>query len=285
MIILFFCNSNTFAFEAFPQPKGMLFLNPYIGYSWYNNAIGNGRFNENDKISQAYGGLFFEYGLTKKITIGGDFTLTETWTSKNGKLSGKPDDKSFALSQVQLFARYNLVKKGGFAMSVATYLFTPSFGTGTGRLNTFGNYNQWKHEISIEFGYKFETGGSITANFGYRAQYNNLQKRDIMRVKLTYYRPIAKGFSLYLTLVKQTYINKGNDVFGFAHNGTFNLDAFNFITNGGYVALDIFLAKEIKKGKYIVLAYTRSLKSKIFANKDMNMNFNAFWIEAWFFIK
>ena len=106
-----------------------------------------------------------------------------------------------------------------------------------------------------------------------------------MRFKLTYYRPIAYGFSLYATLVKQAYINKGNNVFGFAQNGSFRLDAFDFITNGGYVALDLFLAKEITKGKYIVFAYTRSLQSKIFANKGMNMGFNAFWIEAWFFIK
>ena len=274
-----------FSFEAFPQPKGMLFLNPYVGYSWYNRAIGGGKFNENEKISQAYGGLFFEYGLTKKITIGADITLAETWTSVNGRLSGRVAEKSFALSQIQLLARYNLFRDGGSSISVATYLFTPSFGYGTGILDTYGSYNQWKHEISIEFGYKFKTGGSITANFEYRAQYNNPQNRDVMRFKLTYYRPIAYGFSLYATLVKQAYINKGNNVFGFAQNGSFRLEAFDFITNGGYVALDLFLAKEITKGKYIVFAYTRSLQSKIFANKGMNMGFNAFWIEAWFFIK
>ena len=283
-IFFFFFTKKATSFEAFPQPKKMLFLNPYAGFSWNNNSLGNNRFDNHNKIKSFYYGLFFEYGLTEKITIGADGYLNHTWTSTNGTIGGKPFDKAFSLEGLQIFGRYNILHKNGFAISLYTSLFFPPLGKGSGKLDYYDNkFEKWNNKVMIEFGYRFSNHSSMTFNIGYQANYN--QTRDYMVMKLTYFTPLWYDFCFYGTLTKRTYVNKGNSLYGFYTNNKFDIDAFNFITKNSYVALDLFIGKQIKKGVYIVLAYTRSLDSVVFGNKGMKLGYNAFWLEGWIFLR
>ena len=288
-LIFVVCNKTALSFEAFPQPKGMLFLNPYVNYNWHNNPMGGGRYNKRDKVSSVWAGMFAEYGLTERITLGADVFFAETFTHKNGRITGKIADKAFALQQVNLFARYAIVNEKNFSISLYTDVFTPSFGKGSGRLDTYGDYSQWKHGFGIEFGYRFNPENSITFNLKYRAQYNSMPSRDIMEMKLTYVHKFThrwlKDWMFYGYIKKQAYINKGKRLYGFAQGGKFNMDAFNFISNNGYTAIDLFMARKLAPGKFIVFAYTHSLHGKWLGNKGMNYDFRAFWLEFWLFLK
>ena len=272
-----------YAFEAFPQPKGMLFLNPYFSFSWHNNPLGGGRYNSDDKIRQTYYGIFLEYGLTNNITLGTDTYLSQTWTSKDGKIGGKIDDKSFALEQTLIFGRYSLVNGEHFSLSFYMSFFLPSFGRGEGRLDNFKPYNKWSNEWRIETGWRINNKNAITINIGYKANYN--QTRDAATFKFTYNHKFDDNWMMMIWLKKNAYINKGNKLYAFAQNNHFNLDAFNFINNSGYVAIDFFIARKVGKGKFIVLAYTHSLHSSIFGNKGMSYNYRSFWLEFWWFIR
>ena len=284
LVIIFLCIcKKSFSFEAFPQPKGMLFLNPYTNFSWHNNPLGGGKYDTNDKVKEMYFGLFSEYGLTKNITIGTDTFLTASWNSANGKIGGTPMDKAFGLQQAMFFARYTVINRPKFAMSVYTAVITPSLMKGTGKLNMALDPTQWKHVFRLELGYRFDNGDSITFNVGYQAQYNYF--RDIMDIKISYFHKFPYDFVFYGYIRKAAYINKtGNSTYGFVQDKTFNIDAFDMITKNGYVALDLFIGKKVGKGKFIVLAYTRSFASKIFFNKDMKYGFNSFWLEFWWFL-
>ena len=273
-----------FSFEAFPHPKGMLFLNPYASFSWNNNSIGNNKFDNHNKIKSVYYGLFFFFFFTKKITIGSDVYFSNTWNSVNGKIFGKPLDKAFALGGLQIFGRYNIFYKNGVAISIYSSLFFPSIGKGQGQLDYYDNkFKNWGNQVSFEFGYKFKNHASATFNIGYRANYN--QTRDNIVIKITYFQPLWYDFCFYGTLTKRTYINKKNSLYGFSAHNKFHIEAFDFVTKNGYVALDLFLGKQVKKGIYIIIAYTRSLDSVVFGNKGMKLGYNAFWLEGWFFIK
>ena len=123
---------------------------------------------------------------------------------------------------------------------------------------------QWKHVFRLELGYRFDNGDSVTFNIGYQAQYNYF--RDIMDIKISYFHKFPYDFVFYGYIRKAAYINKtGNSVYGFVQDKTFN-------------------GKKVGKGKFIVLAYTRSFASKIFFNKDMKYGFNSFWLEFWWFL-
>ena len=107
MLFCFLNGRVVLSFEAIPHPKGMLFLSPYTSFSWHNNPLGDGKYDHKDKVRQMYLGMFMEYGLTDRITIGADTSFIETWKSKNGKIGGKIADNSFALGEINVFGRYN----------------------------------------------------------------------------------------------------------------------------------------------------------------------------------
>ena len=288
--VLFFAtiSSTTYSFEAFPQPHKTLFLCPYMSFGWknapYSNSNGSHyQYNDKDKITSMYLGLFTEYGLTKNITIGFDTYFAESWTGKIGKIALKPQDKAFSLDWLSLFGRYNFVSGEHFFMSVYTALNFPKFGTGTGRLDTFGKYGQWQNLWRIEMGWKFKNGNYFTINFGYQANYG--YKYDIFEFKMTNLLKFPYDIMLYSFFKKQAYINKGNHTYAFAQNDI-HWNALNFITNGGYTSIGFYLGKKIiKKPNVIaVIAYTRSLNAKIFCNEKMNINSNTFWFEFWIII-
>ena len=285
-------NKNSASFEAFTQPQGILFLCPYISFGWKNSPYTDGRsgyqYNDKDKITSLYQGLFLEYGLTKKITLGFDTYVAEMWTSKTGKIAGKPQDKAFSLDWLSIFGRYNFIEYGNFFMSVYTALNFPKFGRGTGRFDTFsrstGNYRRWQNLWRLETGLKFEGGHYITINIGYQANYGYTY--DIAEFKVTNLLKFPYGFMLYSFFKKQAYITKGNELYAFAQQRMFNLDAFDFVTNGGYTSFGVYFGKKImnKPSVSVVIAYTRSLNSVIFQNKTMNINSNMFWFEFWIFV-
>ena len=271
------------AFEAFPQAKGMLFLCPYINFSWYNNPLGGGRYDTNDKVRQMVFGLFTEYGVTDKFTIGGDAYLIETWRSKNGKIGGPIGDRSFQLNYLQLFGRYTFFNRDGFVFSAYTAVWTPSFGDGTGTLSKFAPYNKWSNEFRIEGGYRFANGDQFVATLGYKAQYN--QTRDVLTMKLSYTHKFPWDIFFMVWLKKNTYLNKGNKLYAFAKDNRFDIDCFNPINNNGYVALDVFLMKKVAKGQFAGIAYTHSMSASWLGNKGMRYDYRAFWVEYWLFLK
>ena len=280
--------NEAFSFEAFPQPYKTLFLCPYISFGWKNSPYTNGhagyQYNRKNKITSMYQGLFLEYGLTKKITIGFDTYLAEIWTNKAGKIAGKPYDKAFSLDWLSIFGRYNFLEYKNFFMSVYTALNFPKFGKGTGILDTYSKYNQWQNLWRLETGWTFDGGHNITINFGYQANYGYTY--DIAELKITNLLKLPYDLILYSFFKKQAYIQKGNHTYAFAQDRMFNLDAFDFITNGGYTSFGIYFGKKIMKvpSVSVFIAYTRSLSSQVFQNKKMNINSNMFWFEFWIFI-
>ena len=201
-------NKNSASFEAFPQPQGILFLCPYISFGWKNSPYIDGRsgyqYNNKDKITSLYQGLFLEYGLTKKITLGFDAYVAEVWTSRTGKIVGNSQDKAFSLDWLSIFGRYNVIEYGNFFMSVYTALNFPKFGKGTGKLNTFGKYHQWQNLWRLETGLQFKGGHNITLNVGYQANYGYTY--DIAEFKVTNLLKLPYDFILYSFFKKQAYI-------------------------------------------------------------------------------
>ena len=229
-----------------------------------------------------YYGLFTEYGLTKNFTIGADILISQSFTSQNGKIGGKIEDKNFLFGFNSIFGRYNFFHTKHLFLSFYISVSTPNFGKGNGRMENFKPYNKISNEWRIETGWRFDSGNYFTINFGYKAQYN--RSFDIFTFKITWFYRLPYNFMILIYLKKNAYINKGNKLYAFAQNNHFNLDAFNFINNSGYVGFDVFLGYKISNGKVIVIAYNHSLHSSIFGNKGMNYNYRAFYIEFWWYI-
>ena len=99
--------------------------------------MGSG-YNTKDKIQKQYIGLLEEYGLTDRITIGSDIMFATQWSTRNGKITGRIQDKSFALQYINVFGRWNFYRSDDEKVRLNLYMSvnTPSFGKGTGSSRT-----------------------------------------------------------------------------------------------------------------------------------------------------
>ena len=272
------------AFEGFTQAKDRLFLVPYISYGWNNAPMGSG-YNTKDKIQKQYIGLMEEYGLTERFTIGSDIMFATQWSTRNGKIGGRIQDKSFALQNVNVFGRWNFYRSDDEKVRLNLYMSvnTPSFGKGTGRFDTFGHYSQWGNMLRLEFGYLFSKDTYMSLNYGYKANYN--MPYDMLEGKITFFQRLPKNFMFYAIFKKQNFIPKGKqNTYSFYQNRNFQWKTFDIFTQKGVVALDLFLGYKFDKNKTIVLQYTRSLHSVIFGNKGVKFGQNTIWLELWWTI-
>ena len=291
MLKLFLCILHIFSFaissicvalEGSVQNKGSWFLCPYVNFGWSNASLGKNKFDGKNKVMNSYFGLFAEYGLTKRLKLGFDLMGAKFWNTANGHIHLHQKDKAMALQNIQPFLRLALIKNEKFNMIFYFSINAPAVGKGNGYFNTYGKYNKWTNTAGIEFGFFVSRDTAISLNFRYSAMYN--EKIDTMEAKITFFQRFPKGFMLYATFEKIAYINKGNNMYAFTKEKTFNINAFNFINNSGLVELDLYFGKQITENISVLLGYSRTYQASFLGNKGMNKNYNLFCLEFCIFI-
>ena len=291
MLKLFLCILHIFSFaissicvalEGSVQNKGSWFLCPYVNFGWSNASLGKNKFDGKNKVMNSYFGLFAEYGLTTRLTLGFDLMGAKFWNTANGHIHLHQKDKAMALQNIQPFLRLALIKNEKFNMIFYFSVNAPALGKGNGYFNTYGKYNKWTNTAGIEFGFVFSKDTKLSLNFRYSAMYNS--NIDTMEAKITFFQRLPKNFIFYSTFKKSAYISKGNSLYAFSQNKSFNIDAFNFINNTGLAQLDLYFGKKINKNVIIMIEYSRSFHAHLLGNYGMNKNYNAFWLQAWIFI-
>ena len=282
MFCNFFVSSLIYALEGSVQNVDSWFLCPYVNFGWSNSSLGNNKFDSRGKIMNSYFGLYAEYGLLPRLTLGFDLMGAKFWNTENGHIHLHPKDQAIALQNIQPFLRFALIKNEKFNMIFYFSANAPAIGKGSGYFNTYGKYNKWTNTAGIEFGFVFSQDTKLSVNFRYSAMYNS--NIDTMEAKITFFQRLPKNFIFYSTFKKSAYISKGSSFYAFSKDKSFNIDAFNFINNTGLVQLDLYFGKKINKNIIIMFEYSRSFHAHFLGNYGMNKNYNAFCLQSWIFI-
>ena len=282
MFCNFFASSLIYALEGSVQSVDSWFLCPYVNFGLSNASLGKNKFDSDHKIMNSYFGLYAEYGITNRLTLGFDLMGAKFWDTENGHIHLHPKDQAIALQNIQPFLRLALIKNEKFNMIFYFSVNAPAVGKGGGYFNTYGRYNKWTNTAGIEFGFVFSKDTKLSLNFRYSAMYNS--NIDAMEAKITFFQRLPKNFIFYSTFKKSAYVSKGSSLYAFSKDKSFNTEAFNFINNTGLVQLDVYFGKKINKNIIIMFEYSRSFHAHFLGNYGMNKNYNAFCLQSWLFI-
>ena len=237
----------------------------------------NGIFDKDKTITQNTLNIYGEYGLSKRMTIGGKILIVDSMMTKNNRILDIATERAVALDTSQIFARIGLIKKKHFALSVSTFIGAPSLYSDSA-LNSYFSIKKWSYEPKIEIGINFNKYHFLTLTCGYHRNIDHWY--DEIRFELTYGYKIEKLLFM-LRLQKYVYITTNKEQEQQEILSAQNITIYDFFIQSGFAKLTASIVFPLDKKLKMEIGLFSSLKTKLLFTEDMNVDIYGIYVSLW----
>ena len=254
--VLLFCFSIKISLlkaDGFVQKKGEGLFISTIAFQQFNGIDTTGAYDESKKVMQMQFNEYIEYGLTKRITIGGKLIMTDSFLNSKNNWLKKAEHHTFGLDSFSLFTRIRIFQTKHFILSFYQGFQTPSWFKKDNPASYFG-IRKWQYDSKLEIGINLNKKSFFTLSFGYHGNIKHWYDE------------------LRLDLMKNTFIYATD--FSFA-------DLFE---RSGFAKFTLSFVSPINKKLSLEIGFYTTIKSKFLKTQNLNLDMQGVYFSLWYFI-
>lgn len=275
-----FVNNSVVKADGFVQKKGEGLFISTIAFQQFNGIDTTGAYDESKKVMQMQFNEYFEYGLTKRITIGSKLIMTDSFLNSKNSWLKKAEHHTFGLDSFSLFTRIRIFQTKHFILSFYQGFQTPSWFKQGNPASYFG-IRKWQYDSKLEIGINLNKKSFFTLSFGYHGNIKHWY--DELRLDLTYGYYFMPKLLMLVKFQKYIYYVKDDtlkNTFIYATDFSF-ADLFE---KSGFAKFTLSFVSPISEKLSLEVGFYTTIKSKFLKTQNLNLDMQGVYFSLWWFI-
>ena len=275
----FVINDNIVKADGFVQKKGEGLFISTIAFQQFNGVDTTGAYDESKKVMQMQFNEYFEYGFTKRITIGGKLIMTDSFLNSKNSWFKKAEHHTFGLDSFSLFTRIRIFQTKHFILSFYQGFQTPSWYK-QNPASYFG-LKCWQYDSKLEIGINLNKKSFFTLSFGYHGNIKHWY--DELRLDLTYGHYFMPKLLMLAKFQKYVYYVKQKEL-RYTFIGATDFSFADLFERNGFAKFTLSFVSPISEKLSLEVGFYTTIKSKFLKTQNLNLDMQGVYFSLWWFI-